>query len=533
MPALYYMTPPPLSPRHPLTPSRLTRPPTAPTIAAVTDRRTNLALLFVLAVAAAVRVPQLGRYGYTLDEAWSMEIATGRGSAHEHVPTGELLPRVPHLFSLADAPPWWAVWSHVEVTHPPLYPVALRWWGDVVGDGDGAGRAFAVVFGLVGVGLLFDVVRVQSGRVAPAAWAALLMAVAGPQLEHARLARSYTMLVAAGLLAVDGVVRMRRDGVTRGRWAALVVGVLGTVGTHYFGVGAMLGLAAWAVVQPTIRRPALTAFATAAVVFAVAWGPFMWRQRHLFATTDPDTAFLVGPEPRHAWTTAVRAAALPVVMLDAPRPAWVPTAAVVGAVAFVLPLVPAVRRRQPWATFWWAWAAGTVGVVVALDLARGTTHLIFTRYTLLAGPAVCALVPLVAGALRPWLMPIASAVAVTYCCLGLPTAYDPYGTDPRAVVARLPLPPGPADLLLFGVTPTTRGEAGVELMRLSRYLPTLDVPCAVLTGPAPAPVAAAAGRARVVYLVTSAPDPHEYLPATTVVRADRYPGFAVFTLAAR
>jgi 4-amino-4-deoxy-L-arabinose transferase-like glycosyltransferase len=494
-------------------------------------------LFLVLVVAVAARVPGLGDRGYVLDESWWLEIATGRGSAHERLPVDRLVPAMPHLFSLADAPPWWQVWSHVEVTYPPLYPILLRWWEDAFGGGDLEGRAFAVVASVVSVALLFDVVRLQAG-VGAACWAGALMAMAGTQVEHARMVRGYTLLTAAALAAADAMVRIDRLGLTRRRWFCLAVAALATLLTHYFCLGTLLGLAAWAATgRRDLRRPLLAALATAGVVFAAAWGPFMWRQRHLFSTEDPNTQFLVDPAvgAGSRWVTALRVVIVPSMHLFPPPPRPLLAVAVVaGAALYTLPLVPALRRRTPWIWFWWLWLSGTVAAVAALDFARGTVHLYVPRYTLLAGPAAYALIPGLARALRwrRWAIGGAVVVTVACCAAGLPRAYAPDAEDPRALVRGLVVAPGPHDLLVFAGPPAELVAVEDKFLRVARYLPDTATPCAILTRPAPTDVLAAARGSRVVYLFASAPECRAFLPEARVIGIQAFHGLGVvWTLA--
>src|SRR5437764_15380383 len=89
---------------------------------------TLLLLASVLVLAGSVRLFQLDWRGYFVDELWTAELATGRGSAHLHIPRNIVVATPPELVSLEGAPPWWRVWRRMECTHPPLYFVLLRLW---------------------------------------------------------------------------------------------------------------------------------------------------------------------------------------------------------------------------------------------------------------------------------------------------------------------------------------------------------------------------------------------------------------------
>ena len=187
-------------------------------------------------------------------------------------------------------------------------------------------------------------------------------------------------------------------------------------------------------------------------------------------------------------------------MLFAPSSTSAPFAAA-GAVLYFAPL--AGRRLA----FWGLWLCAAVGLPAALDVLRGTTHLNYVRYVLLAGPAVFALVPtaLAAAAARwrrfGWAAHAVPAVAVVACVAALP---DPYQVDraaPAEVVAALVPPLSPADLLVFASTPREAQFAGGQYLLFDRYLDRVPCPVVFLTGPAPAPVLnVAAGRPAAVWL---------------------------------
>ncbi len=177
-----------------------------PKVTPAAPRRPMLVPCLILLLAAALRLPGLDRPGYSYDECWKAELAAGNGSAHLRLPVDAVF-RPVDLYDPQAAAPWWRVWTTMECTHPPLFYLGLRAWTAVVGHGDAAERAFAAVTSVVAVGLLFDAARLLHGRTV-AAWAALLMAVAGPQVEQARLASNYALELATVLAAVDAVARV-------------------------------------------------------------------------------------------------------------------------------------------------------------------------------------------------------------------------------------------------------------------------------------------------------------------------------------
>ena len=48
------------------------------------SRWSIVGLCFILLIAAAMRVVHLADFSYEMDELWSMEMAVGNGSVHDH-----------------------------------------------------------------------------------------------------------------------------------------------------------------------------------------------------------------------------------------------------------------------------------------------------------------------------------------------------------------------------------------------------------------------------------------------------------------
>ena len=183
-----------------------------------------LALLVVLLAALGARLWQLDRRGAWDDELFSMELSTGRRLIHQDLPRDQIVTHAPDLTGFAAAPPWTAVFpAMADDTHPPLHPLLLRFWREVFGESDVAGRSFSVVVSIIGVLLLFDVVR-HGNDVWAALAAAGLMALASPQIAYAQETRDYALLIALVLGCCAIVVRMERFGATG--WRCAILGVL-------------------------------------------------------------------------------------------------------------------------------------------------------------------------------------------------------------------------------------------------------------------------------------------------------------------
>jgi len=357
----------------------------------VRTRRTLFLLIAILLLAAGVRIYRLNQQSFWADEFYSALLPAGRGHAELRLPRNVLLAEPPNLFDLKNAPSIAHVWrSDLEGHAPPLYMMAMRLWGEAFGLSQGSSRSFSVVMSLAAVALIFVVVRELSGDAA-GLWAALLLALAGPQVQYAQEARTYALLLVEGLGAAAALVRIDRRGPTRWRELSLVLCVLAMALTHYFSLGAILALTIYAAVRlrGRTRMRVAACFAVAAVVWAILAAPTALRQSRNIA--DPQqTFFLADDAPNRVIGNLQRLGALPVRYFTEPMSHSLPAAAITGGIALLLMPLLAVRRRD--LALWPLWLWLTILPLLLLDVARGTQHLTYIRYTLLASPALYGIV---------------------------------------------------------------------------------------------------------------------------------------------
>ncbi len=158
-------------------------------------RRYLILLGLILLVAAYFRFNQVTGPSLWMDEIWSIEMAMGHGSLHDHLPHGIIRYYQPELTSLSAAAPWWSICTHLGgVTHPPLYFIVLRLVDGCFGTGALATRSLSAIFSLAAVVVFFDICRWLHGPKI-ALLAAAISALAIGQLDFAQEARSYPMLV--------------------------------------------------------------------------------------------------------------------------------------------------------------------------------------------------------------------------------------------------------------------------------------------------------------------------------------------------
>jgi hypothetical protein len=189
--------------------------------------------------------------------------------------------------------------------------------------------------------------------------------------------------------------------------------------THYFALGVAAALMMYGVLRTTAgnRRRLILAASCAAAVFALVWGPFMWANRGSFS--DVNTDFLRDDAPGHVIRTFARLGAVPVRLFSEyfGTGIW----ATLGGIALFLAAAYRARRHAD-LLLWSAWLAGTLALLMLLDLARGTRHLEHLRYAVIASPAMCGMVATLVWDARGWHRHILPTLAVVGALLVLPTA---------------------------------------------------------------------------------------------------------------
>jgi uncharacterized membrane protein len=491
---------------------------------------TPILLALILLGAAGLRWHAITRESLFLDELWFDELSSGRGSMQWELPKNQLIESPPRLSSVhgGEVPPACLVWTHMTgVTHPPLFPLMLRFWRDVLGDGDLAARSFAAVMSLLAVALMFDVARQLHGTTA-ALWAAALMAVAIPQIELSQQIRGYTLAIALSLAATSALLRIETKGATRLGIVALGASVLALMLVHYVNITvcAVLGIYALIRLRGKSLRLSLCAFAAAAVLYLIIWGPFFLRQRADFAE---NISWLADNPQGHLMRTLGRAAMAPLRLLLEPlkNEKLLPRA---SAILYLLPPILLVVARRRDMLLWTIWLPVTIGTILAMDLWQTTWQLDprNVRYFLLGSPAVyatiAAIVPRPTD--RPWLGHLIPGVVVLGCLGALEGAYNEDNADWRQTAQALHAKMQPGDVLvLYKADRQHYASAGTIWLSLAHYLPDPLPPIALLDAPPSPELRSALERAPGVWLISRhQPVPSdELLPGFTARDSERSP----------
>jgi hypothetical protein len=417
--------------------------------------RANLAILAaVLFLAGFLRFYHIAGPSLWMDELWSVEMAMGHGSLHDHLPPNVIHHDQPLPTGIDNAAPWWSICAHLSgVTHPPLYFIVLRWWIDLFGNSAAAIRSLSAVFSLAGIVVFFDLCRFLHGS-KNALFAAAISALAIAQIDFAKEARGYPMLICLGLCCADQVVRIEFLGPGRRRLIALAIFLFATALTHYLSAGALIGLAIYAALRlrGSARMRTMAAFAAAAVLILAVWIPLFIEQKHTLPSLAP-TFLREARTGEHARLTFYRIIGLPVEFLLGESRGEALTSKFVLAVFVFIVAAAAIRLVYDRAFLLWIlWGLGTVGFVAAMDLAHQTTLVGYLRYTILASSAVYAVIAafnwpprrFIRDALAISSIGLLTIVGIQRCIDGTPAK-----EDWQTLAHDLDASAGPDDLVVF------------------------------------------------------------------------------------
>jgi uncharacterized membrane protein len=482
--------------------------------------RVWFSLAIILVGAAGLRIHGIADSSFWLDEFCSVETSTGRGLMHVSLPRNAILADPPPLTTLAGGGPWWSIWTSMSLdNHPPLYFILLRFWRDAFGESDAAARGLSVVASLAAIVFVFDAVRTGWESDAAALWAAVLMAVAMPQIHFAQEVRGYALLSALAAAACAALVRCDRWGWNRRRGVALAGSVVAMMLTHYYAVAPLAAPIVYAMVRLRGRHrvQAIADIVFGVMLFAASWGSFLREQ---LGNVAANNAYQIEPAAGHAALTLSRAAVLPLRLLSETAATWTPWA-YAAAIAYVLPLI--LLRRRPQALLWYLLFLLPVLLVVTLDLARHTEQTELIRYTVVAGPGLYVLIG--GGLSGRWAKHLLPGAAAILCLLTLPGAYS-QDVEWRQLAEAIPtLHPGTGDVVVYASADRDDWYAGAMYLGVSHYTRHPSGPIVLLTRPASSDLMKNLRRADTIWLIAGSADvpPDKLLPGTVVRQRVNFP----------
>jgi hypothetical protein len=305
--------------------------------------------------------------------------------------------------------------------HPPLFYAILHWWMQLFGEGDFAVRALSGMFGLVALPLAWVAGRRRGGPVL--GWLTVSMVALSPfAIRYSDEARMYSLiilLVLAGYLLVDDIVRAGKDSL--GRLLGVTAVTAALLYTHYWSLwllsalGLVLLWIVWKPSSPQARKisvKVIAAMVGGGALF-VPWLPTMLYQAANTATpwaaaTRPTAAlaFTLQDFGSGLYSDATfvlmvvciaivlgvlgRATSARTIELDFRTRPQVRIEALVAFVAFAFGACITFASNSAFATRYTAIVFPLVALVVAAGLSRFTGRVI--RFAVVAGTCGCLLV---------------------------------------------------------------------------------------------------------------------------------------------
>ncbi len=365
-------------------------------------RRVSLLLFaIIILIALALRLHAAHTYEFNLDEQWHLALTVGLGSPFETMPPNQLVLQTSPVTASSDRAAPASIWSHMTgVLHPPLYVIILRFWCDCFGYTESSARALSILCGLLTITCVFLAVQSHASSTV-ALWTSLILAVSPTLIHTHTMVRSYSMLTLFAAVTLLVVTRSSARNVTHGRALfALSLLLLAMMLTHYFAIGACAALALIVFIRlrPRDRMKWSVMISCVAVLYCICWGPFAVRQMR-DVSWAADGWVSVDAKSNGFFDVALQAAnsiaRLPFNLVAAIRSDQQPSAAMS---IVILPLALLALRQNKDLWIWLTFTIGTIGFVFFLDLIRSTQHLSYVRYTVLAAPAVVAVICITASA---------------------------------------------------------------------------------------------------------------------------------------
>jgi mannosyltransferase len=384
-----------------------------------------------------------------------------------------LISSPPDLQSLSAAEPWWHILiNQGRDNSPPFYFAVLRGWREMVGSSDVAMRLLSVLCSVAAALMLYAVAATLYGRAA-GLWAALLLSLATSQLELARQARPYAMLVALSVVSLLAIVRIETHGWRLRRGIILAMAMLAGLATHWLSLGFFVGIVAYVAIawRGPQRRYSLGCLAVAVLLGAATLVPLEMFQIHHAARM---TWWIQDREPYHRIRLFASLGDLPIRLFGA---VYGPSRLYVAWwTMFLAAPILALRGRRDLLlatmTFY-----GTLLVPLTVDLLHNTLASTQTRYVIMAVAPMCLVIGGIfksgvrGGAVFSHLLPLVIAI---FSGVALFTFYsEPMYEDWRRLASMIVRESRPGEPIIFACPHHDDPEAlpATAYLCASRYLP--------------------------------------------------------------
>lgn len=379
-------------------------------------RRKGLLLaLFLLTIAALIRVGLALRPGLWVDEIFSLAVATGHSLEH---PAAEADPRLGDYIEgpQAQPPSVWRRYMEAEVppagpsriiravrlsdTSPPLYYLLLAGWIRLTGTSDGALRLLSTLAAVLCLPLIWRLgVAVADRRSALSA--CMVFAFAPAAVYYSAEGRMYSLTWPLGLVLAAVSLHLAREGARTGSILTWIAAGAAGLLTHYYFAFVWLACVTWLCLHPgRMKRSATIMAATTCLILVLPWylqipaslsrwrvtagwldgslnmqqvlTGIIWLPWRLFGTQGSWGGF----RSMELLTTAMLVGLTVVLLLRGIKPFFSP-------------------RLQ----IFWLWLAASVLGVIAFDLVQGTHASLHWRYVLPGLPAAVLLLGFAIAAL--------------------------------------------------------------------------------------------------------------------------------------
>ncbi len=282
------------------------------------------------------------------------------------------------------------------------------------------------------------------------------------------------------------VVRIERLGTTKRRLIALACCLIATALTHYLAAGALIALAIYAIIRlrGRARIQTIATFTLAAILILAVWIPMFITQNHTLPSMTP-TFLQEAPGLNHPKLTLYRIIGLPTEnLLGESRGEALTSKLVLGIFLFTipLPLIRLIKRRD--LLLWVLWTLGIIGFVAAMDLIRQTTLTGYMRYTILASPAIYAVIAAFDWPRRNFLRDAIAVAAIgLLAVVAIQRSIDgiPAKEDWQSLTDNINHFTAPDDLLVF-YNHDPWASSGTWYMGFKYYAPDSQHPWLILKG---------------------------------------------------
>jgi uncharacterized membrane protein len=220
-----------------------------------------------------LRFHNLDRKFFWEDEAWTRVRIAGYVSSEiraEVLSTPELRVRDLHRFQQASRSRGLLhvlIATAADPKHPPLYPVLLWSWMQLVGDSDRQARLFSALISVLALPCLYWLCRELFDQRAVALTAVALLSVSPLHVLYAQEARSYALLVVAILMSSAALLRALRVA-SRSAWFAYALSV--TLGLYVHLLFALVVVAHGLYLLASSRGPSRAMMTASRAAFAKA-----------------------------------------------------------------------------------------------------------------------------------------------------------------------------------------------------------------------------------------------------------------------